>query len=193
MDNIWDIFSMFDGSEKEHSDELKETMRKSHKNMIRKETGGYSEAASAGGCKRIMMDGALEETIHKLSYCEYCGETNIPTNMATHHTNGKCNDRKKLIESMKQEYDSGIPLLQVAKKYGYSYTGLERIFVNEGIQIKTNKKLDEDKVWRILEMLDEGISKSAVANTFGISYFAVDKIIKGKSWVRVVEKYKNKK
>ena len=149
------------------------------------------DQASFAGSQRMMMNDAYEETIHQEKTCEYCGEKNILTNISQYHKDGKCVERKKMIENMKNDYEGGMPLLQVAKKYDYSYTGLERIFIEEGIEIKSNKKLTKEKVWEMLDLIEEGISKNKVAQMYGISYAGLHKITSGKTWVEAVNEYKN--
>lgn len=149
--------------------------------------------ASFGGSERMKMDNALQETIHQERVCEHCGEKNIPTNMSQHHEGGKCLERKEFIKKMKDDYQGGMPLLQVAKKYGYSYSGLEYVFNQEGIEIKSNKQLDEDKVWEMLTLLDKGVGKMKIAEMFGVNYATFYKILKGKTWVDVVKRYNESK
>lgn len=59
--SIWDILSGYDGSEKEHSEELRKLMRKSHKRMVRQETGGNQEAAIKGGNAIKELDPTLSQ------------------------------------------------------------------------------------------------------------------------------------
>ena len=135
------------------------------------------DQASFAGKRRIEMEDALEETIHKELVCKHCGEKNIPTNISQSHKDGKCLEYKIRNENMKKDYDSGMTGLQVSRKYSISNSRFREIFSENGWELRKRTKVTKEIRQEIIDLLSEGVAKTKVAEIYNISFRKLQKVL----------------
>lgn len=133
--------------------------------------------SSEAGKSNVKKHSSYEKTIHREMVCEYCGETNIPTNISQTHKDGACIEYKIRNENMKKDYDSGMTGVQVSRKYSISNSRFREIFEERGWELRKRTKVTKEMRQHMLDLLADGVAKTKVAEIYNISFRKLQKIL----------------
>gem|GEM_PF-1037020 len=94
-------------------------------------------------------------------------------------------------EKLKEMYDSGLTIRQIAKEMGLSYSKVRRALIKMGVKLKRRKPLsEEDK--KIIELYKEGMSISKISKLLSRNYNSVLRVVKSSPYYKARKKLSEK-
>ena len=81
------------------------------------------------------------------------------------------------LKQIKDLYDSGMTIYEIAKKLGVTHQAISLIFKKLGIVSRTLKKLTPEQEKEVIELYNNGIEIEKIAKKFGVSYVTTNKVI----------------
>ena len=81
------------------------------------------------------------------------------------------------LKQIKDLYDSGMTIYEIAKKLGVTHQAISLIFKKLGIESRTSKKLTPEQEKEVIELYNNGMEIEKIAKKFGVSYVTTNKVI----------------